>query len=72
MTRFAIAIPQFFADGQFDQAAFKSYLQRAEALGYDSGWTQEQVLGTMPTVGGRCRDGRAVRPCRRHDASARR
>jgi probable F420-dependent oxidoreductase len=50
MTRFAIAIPQFFADGQFDPHAFKSYLQRAEALGYDSGWTQEQVLGTMPML----------------------
>ena len=51
MTQFAIAIPQFFADGEFDPSAFTAYLQRAEALGFDSGWTQEQVLGTMPMLG---------------------
>jgi probable F420-dependent oxidoreductase len=49
--RFAISIPQFFADGEFDPAAFRSYLQRAEALGFESGWTQEQTLGSMPQLG---------------------
>jgi probable F420-dependent oxidoreductase len=44
--RFAIAIPQFYADGQFDPAAFQAYLARAEELGFDSAWTQEQLLGT--------------------------
>jgi probable F420-dependent oxidoreductase len=43
--RFAIAIPQFYADGEFDPAAFGRYLRRAEELGYESAWAQEQVLG---------------------------
>src|SRR5215831_1947284 len=48
MPRFAISIPQFYADGTFDPAGFRAYLSRAEALGFDSAWTQEQILGTMP------------------------
>jgi probable F420-dependent oxidoreductase len=46
--RFAIAIPQFYADGQFDPAAFRAYLRRAEELGYESAWTQESTLGASP------------------------
>ncbi|GGI84711.1 luciferase-like protein [Saccharopolyspora subtropica] len=49
--RFAISIPQFYADGEFDPAAFRTYLTRVEALGFESGWTQEQVLGSMPQLG---------------------
>ncbi|MCO5994503.1 LLM class flavin-dependent oxidoreductase [Actinoallomurus rhizosphaericola] len=49
--RFAISIPQFFADGEFDPAAFRTYLTRAEELGFHSGWTQEQVLGSAPNLG---------------------
>lgn len=49
--RFAISIPQFIEDGPFDPAAFRAYLARAEALGFDSAWTQEQLLGTMPALG---------------------
>lgn len=48
--RFAISIPQFFADGEFDAAGFAAYLKRVEALGFESAWTQEQVLGTMPQL----------------------
>jgi len=44
--RFAIAIPQFYSDGEFDPTAFRAYLARAEELGFDSAWTQEQVLGS--------------------------
>jgi probable F420-dependent oxidoreductase len=44
--RFGIGIPQFFADGEFDAAAFRTFLRRAEELGFESGWTQEQVLGS--------------------------
>jgi probable F420-dependent oxidoreductase len=44
--RFAIAIPQFYADGEFDPAAFRAYLSRAEELGFESAWTQEQLLGS--------------------------
>jgi probable F420-dependent oxidoreductase len=43
--KFAIAIPQFYADGEFDPAAFRDYLARAEELGFESAWTQEKVLG---------------------------
>jgi probable F420-dependent oxidoreductase len=43
--RYAIAIPQFYADGSFDPAAFRAYLTRAEELGFESAWTQESVLG---------------------------
>jgi probable F420-dependent oxidoreductase len=46
--KFAIAIPQFYADGEFDPAAFRSYLARAEELGFDSAWTQEGTLGVSP------------------------
>jgi alkanesulfonate monooxygenase SsuD/methylene tetrahydromethanopterin reductase-like flavin-dependent oxidoreductase (luciferase family) len=48
--RYAIAIPQFYADGTFDPAAFRQYLQRAEQLGFHSGWTQEQTYGTAPLI----------------------
>jgi probable F420-dependent oxidoreductase len=51
MVRFAISIPQFYADGTFDPAAFRDHMARAEALGFASAWTQEQVLGTKPTLG---------------------
>src|SRR5258708_5287900 len=43
--------PQFCADGTFDPAAFRTYLTRAEELGFDSAWTQEQVLGSYPQLG---------------------
>ncbi len=48
--KFAIAIPQFYADGEFDPAAFRTYLARAEELGFESAWTQEGVLGTGPQL----------------------
>jgi len=44
--RFGIGIPQFIADGEFDFEAFRGFLRRAEELGFESGWTQEQVLGS--------------------------
>jgi probable F420-dependent oxidoreductase len=43
---FAISIPQLMTDGTFDPGAFAGYLRRAEDLGFESGWVQEQVLGT--------------------------
>ena len=48
---YAICIPQFVADGAFDPAATRDYLKRAEELGFDSAWTQEQVLGPVPNLG---------------------
>ena len=49
--RFAISIPQHVPDGTFDPDGLRAYLARAEALGFDSAWTQEQVIGSMPHLG---------------------
>jgi probable F420-dependent oxidoreductase len=49
--KFAIAIPQFYADGAFDPAAFRRYFARAEELGYASAWAQESVLSPAPQLG---------------------
>jgi probable F420-dependent oxidoreductase len=49
--RFAISIPQFYSDGEFDPAAFRAYFARAEELGFHSAWAQEQVLGPAPQLG---------------------
>src|SRR5947207_14814968 len=49
--RFAISIPQLVGDCAFDPAAFRAYLARAEALGFESAWVQEQILGTVPHIG---------------------
>ncbi|QFY07010.1 LLM class flavin-dependent oxidoreductase [Nonomuraea phyllanthi] len=47
-TRFAVSIPQQYADGTFDPAAFRDYLRRAEELGFHSAWTRESVLAPAP------------------------
>jgi probable F420-dependent oxidoreductase len=44
--RFAISIPQSYADGEFDTDAFRAYFTRAEQLGYESAWAQEMTLGS--------------------------
>ena len=44
--RFAISIPQFYGDSEFDPGAFREYFARAEELGYHSAWAQEAPLGT--------------------------
>jgi probable F420-dependent oxidoreductase len=44
--RFAIAIPQFYADGEFEPEQFRAYLRRAEELGFAAAWAQESVLGS--------------------------
>jgi len=44
-------MPQRFADGTFDPQSFRAFLGRAEALGFESAWTQEQVLGRFPQLG---------------------
>jgi probable F420-dependent oxidoreductase len=49
--KFAISIPQFFSDGEFDPAAFRAYFLRAEELGFDSAWAQEGILGSGPVLG---------------------
>jgi probable F420-dependent oxidoreductase len=49
--KFAIAIPQFYADGEFDPEAFRAYFARAEELGFESAWAQEGMLGPGPQLG---------------------
>ncbi len=48
--RFAISIPQYVDEAGFDQGRFCAHLQRAEELGFESGWAQEQVLGSARTL----------------------
>jgi probable F420-dependent oxidoreductase len=48
--RFAISIPQTVAGGSFDPTGMETYLAQAEELGFDSAWTGEQVLGTLPML----------------------
>jgi probable F420-dependent oxidoreductase len=49
--RFAISIPQFYADGEFSPSGFRSYFARAESLGcYESAWTLEGTLGAGPQL----------------------
>ena len=49
--QFAISIPQFYADGEFDPAAFRAYFARAESLGcYESAWALEMTLSPSPQL----------------------
>src|SRR5260370_26670230 len=50
LMRFAIAIPQVVTYGSFDPAAMCTYLAEAEEFGFESAWTGEQVLGTLPLL----------------------
>jgi alkanesulfonate monooxygenase SsuD/methylene tetrahydromethanopterin reductase-like flavin-dependent oxidoreductase (luciferase family) len=47
--RFSIAIPQFDFEG-FDEAGLRSYLARAEELGFEGGWVLEQIIGAAPLL----------------------
>ena len=47
---FAISIPQYVSDKGFDPGAFGAHLRRAEELGFESAWTQEQILGSARTL----------------------
>ncbi len=44
---FGIPIPQVFLDGRADMALVRDSLQTAEALGFASAWTQDQVIGDV-------------------------
>jgi probable F420-dependent oxidoreductase len=48
--KFAIAIPQFYADGKFNPAGFRAYFARAEEHGFDSAWAQEAILRPGPQL----------------------
>lgn len=47
--RFSISIPQRFPDG-FDAEGVRSYLERAEELGFEGGWVLEQPIGPTPLI----------------------
>jgi probable F420-dependent oxidoreductase len=48
--RCGIAIPQDFIDGPLDIPYLHTYLTRAEDLGYESAWVQEQIVGAVPIL----------------------
>jgi alkanesulfonate monooxygenase SsuD/methylene tetrahydromethanopterin reductase-like flavin-dependent oxidoreductase (luciferase family) len=47
--RLAISIPQLDT-GTFDTSGVKSYLSRAEQLGFEAGWVMEQSIGPTPLI----------------------
>jgi probable F420-dependent oxidoreductase len=48
--RFGVAIPQDFINRPLDLPYLHAYLARAEDLGYESVWVQEQIVGTVPVL----------------------
>ncbi|WP_063813464.1 LLM class flavin-dependent oxidoreductase [Nocardia anaemiae] len=48
--RYAISVPQLIPDGTFQPESLRAYLDRAEALGFESAWTTEQLLGSAPNL----------------------
>ena len=47
--KYSISIPQLDAAG-FDGEGLRSYLTRAEELGFEGGWTIEQIIGPTPMI----------------------
>jgi alkanesulfonate monooxygenase SsuD/methylene tetrahydromethanopterin reductase-like flavin-dependent oxidoreductase (luciferase family) len=47
--RFSISIHQLDVNG-FDAPGVRSYLERAEELGFEGGWVLEQVVGPAPLI----------------------
>lgn len=45
-----IAIPQSFIGAPIDVKLIREFLPRAEELGYDSLWVQEQIIGNVPIL----------------------
>ena len=45
-----IAVPQVFVDEPVDMGLVREFSKRAEALGYHSLWTQEQIIGSTPVL----------------------
>ncbi|HTO10108.1 MAG TPA: LLM class flavin-dependent oxidoreductase [Candidatus Binatia bacterium] len=45
-----VAIPQTFPAGPIDTRRIREFLQRAEALGFESAWVVEQVLGSASSL----------------------
>src|SRR5918996_6241698 len=45
-----IGIPQDFINRPVDMPLIRDFVQKAEALGYDSLWVQEQIVGDVPIL----------------------
>ena len=48
--RFGVAIPQTILAGAFDLRGIQKFLARAEALGFESAWVVEQILGSIRSL----------------------
>jgi len=48
--RLAVGIPQTFTQGPVDTGKIRAFVTRAEALGFESAWVVEQVLGAIPSL----------------------
>jgi probable F420-dependent oxidoreductase len=48
--RCGVAIPQDYINKPVDLPYLHTYLSRAEALGYESAWVQEQIVGSVPIL----------------------
>lgn len=48
--RFGVPIPQVFLDGRADMDLVRNTLRRAEELGFDSAWVQDQLAGDVPLL----------------------
>lgn len=48
--RLAVGIPQTSTSGGIDRVRLRRFLERAEALGFESAWVVEQVLGSIPSL----------------------
>jgi probable F420-dependent oxidoreductase len=48
--KLAVAIPQTFLSGQVDRAGLRTFLTRAEQLGFHSVWVVEQIIGKLPSL----------------------
>ncbi len=47
---FGIPVPQVFMNGRADMELVKAALRRAEELGFESAWVQDQVAGDVPLM----------------------
>lgn len=47
---FGIPVPQVFLDGRADMDLVRRSLRRAEELGFESAWVQDQVAGEVPLL----------------------
>ena len=50
LPEFGVAIPQVFLDGKADMELVRNTLRRAEELGYQSAWVQDQVASDVPLL----------------------